>query len=224
MKEYLTVDVIETRLTSIDAAPSADSAALTPPIVKGQLKLVLARLTAATRRSPAGGPRPDFAANDAVVSSRPDGRRRASATVRSGDGARHKVRLRPIAAAAANQPLNSAGGAASSAAEEVALYQKQLRRQRHREWLRTHASALVATPTDAFAAAFGAGGMTRSAGVPRTGGYGGGAQSLSRSMELGLDRESTLAKARLQLAMRSLRAAEQVKARNRALLVIAILV
>eukprot|EP00967_Tisochrysis_lutea_P104920 scaffold159588_cov26-Tisochrysis_lutea.AAC.1 len=90
VKEYLTVDVIETRLTSIDAAPSADSAALTPPIVKGQLKLVLARLTAATRRSPAGGPRPDFAANDAVVSSRPDGRRRASATVRSGDGARHK--------------------------------------------------------------------------------------------------------------------------------------
>jgi hypothetical protein len=101
-----------------------------------------------------------------------------------------------------------------TAAEEAALYQKQIRRQRHREWLRTHGAVLGVEPSAAFAAAFGGGGAVSAGAVG--GGYPGGgkwagAHPLSRSMELGMDREAMMAKARLQMAMRGLRTAEQVR-------------
>ena len=72
VKEYLTCDVVETRLTSIDAAPSADAAALTPPLLKGRIKLVLARLSAGTRRA-AGGPAADYGAPTGGAAGAADG-------------------------------------------------------------------------------------------------------------------------------------------------------
>ena len=56
-KEYLSVDVLDTALTTIDAAPSADAQAVVAPALKGKLKLVIARLSSALPPpSPAAAP------------------------------------------------------------------------------------------------------------------------------------------------------------------------
>lgn len=194
-KEYLTCDIVETRLSSIDSSRSSDADALAPPLLKGRLKLVLARLTATTARGAAAGQRADYG--------NPSERRVASSRAAAGN---NKVRLRAIAASSA-----VACSGSSTAAEEAALYQKQLRRQRHREWLRTHGAALGHdTSARAIAAAFGGSGRQAGnvSGSPPT-------KETGRSLELTADREATLAKARLQMAMRGLRAAELARAAGR---------
>ena len=109
---------------------------------------------------------------------------------------KHKVRLRALTTS--NSNIQSVREPTS--ADETALYRRQLRRQKQREWLRTSGAALErgAAPGGAGKAAGG------DNGVAPTGALG----SVARALEMGMDEEQSLARAKLQLKQRELRAAQ----------------
>ena len=204
-KEYLTVDVLDTALTSIDSAPSADAAAVVQPALRGKLKLVLARLSSAS---------PGAKASAAAATAR-----RAAASPESSGAARQKVRLRALTDASAGVTNLPVRAREPTAAEEAALYRKQLRRQKQREWLRLGGGKAGASVTPLHLDA--AGGLSRSAEFPSGGGGAlgiggaGAAGTVARSLELGMADEHTLSRARLQLQQRSLKAAEAYRQSHR---------
>ena len=170
VKEYLSVEVIDTALNSIEAAPSADAPAVVEPMLRGKLKLVLARLTV-------GQPTPK-------LTSSIDKGLRASG---SPEGARQKVRLRALSTSGSN----ALTAREPTAADEAALYRRQLRRQKQREWLRMSGGGNPSLSASTGAL------------VPA-----GGVGTVARSLEMGASEEHSLSRARLQLQQRQLRAAE----------------
>jgi len=184
VKEYLSVDLLATQLTSIDAAPSADAAIVAAPLSRGKLKLVIARLSvekSATSHRPKGSTvgrgqsrstkvLPVDATSNAFALGDGD----------SPDEQIHKVRSRSL----------KSGGAASmlsgeqTSVDAAGLYKRQLRRQKQREWLRLSSSTSAVVSSTAGKAL-------------------GSIEDDKRT-----DEEQSLARARLQLQMRELRAAE----------------
>lgn len=194
VKEYMTVDLLGTRLTSIDAAPSMAAETEAPTQLRGQLKLVLARLSSGGLRvqgQPLAPPE--------------------SKGVQLTPTQCHKVRLRSLPMGTENVDHSRA----PTAAEESALFQRQLRRHKQREWLRANSQALT---SGALSRSQGANvaRANEAAGVGSAwAALGSAPGSVARSLELGLDKQHSLARARLQLSMRSLRAAEEYRRSHR---------
>ena len=198
-KEYMCVDVFATQLTSIDTAPSIDVAAATEPLLRGRLKLVLARLSAGTRRAGGGdlSRRPLSAGEHGMSSKTALGslqEQHADPSVQ-----KHKVRLRALP--------SDVGNVAWTGADEATLYQRQVKRERQREWLKQLYLAdgkAVSTSTPAHRFHDFAG---RASSQPT---------SLTRSLELpAVDESASLSHARLQLQQRQLRATEQYRHEHR---------
>ena len=130
VKEYLTADVFATTLTSIDAAPPTDAAEPPPPLRRGVLKLVLARFSVCAERPGSAPPKSLSRSADGALGW---GERAASD--------RNKVRLRALPSGSGNVERAHE----PTAAEAEAVYQRELRRQKRREWLRSHDFALAAS-------------------------------------------------------------------------------
>ena len=198
VKEYMSVDFFATQLTSVDTSPSVDATATTEPLLRGRLKLVLARLSAGTRRAGGGDQsRRPLSARDPGVDSRT-----ALGTQHDEDAhpsvQKHKVRLRALP--------SDVGNLAWTGADETTLHQRQVKRERQREWLKQ----LHLADGKAFSASTGrpfhdfAGRVSSQPG------------SLSRSLELpAMDESASLSHARLQLQQRQLRATEQYRQEHR---------
>ena len=196
-KEYIAVDVLATQLTSIDAAPSADAVATAAPVLRGRLKLVLARLSAAANKasgSGAGGSRTSGRASGRNAKVAPAELSASTGLLLESGSEQHKVRIRALST---SSNINRARE--PTAADEASLYQRQLRRQKQREWLRTSGATLAGGPAaDGVATA-------------KAGALG----AVARALEMGLDEQQSLARARLQLQQRELRAAEAARLSNR---------
>ena len=197
VKEYISADVIDMSRTSVDLAPS--TAASAEGRVRGQLKLVVARLSTATQRSPAN-------ANGSQGST--EGGQRVG-------GNAQKARLRALTAGGENARVRE-----PTAAEEMAVYQRQLLRQKRREWLRSSGVAnsppVDVTPDRPDAATSGLAALSASSPAAITRmfpgsarGSGGDLGSVARSFEMGMAEEHSLARARLQLQLRQLRDVER---------------
>lgn len=197
VKEYISADVIDMSRTSVDLAPS--TAASAEGRVRGQLKLVVARLSTATQRSSAN-------ANGSQGST--EGGQRVG-------GNAQKARLRALTAGGENARVRE-----PTAAEEMAVYQRQLLRQKRREWLRSSGVAnsppVDVTPDRPDAATSGLAALSASSPAAITRmfpgsarGSGGDLGSVARSFEMGMAEEHSLARARLQLQLRQLRDVER---------------
>ena len=218
-KEYLTVDVLDTALTTIDAAPSADAEAVVTPALRGKLKLVIARLSSAV-------PALKKAQQQAAAAAAAGARARSASPPRGGGGGgaaseagtRQKVRTRALTDASSGVANAQVSAREPTAAEEAALYRKQLRRQKQREWLRFGGGSASVAPgppgQGGQSVSRSAEGLFGARGGP--GGTAGGAPgSVARSLELGMGDEHSLSRARLQLQQRSLRVAESYRSSHR---------
>jgi len=223
-KEYLSVDVLDTALTSIDLAPSADVAAVVEPRRRGKLKLVIARLSCPVQGASSGSS-PDQPLHPGQPS------RALAAAAEVGAAPKQKVRTRALTDASdPNVPANVPKTREPTAAEEASLYRRQLRRQKQREWLRSTGGRVAPDPGVGGGGALGGAGQPlsrsadgftslglagRLAGAAAEGLGAGGAGSVARSLELGLSDEHSFSRARLQLQQRSLKAAEAYRAKHR---------
>lgn len=200
-KEHLVVDVLDTGLMHINSAQRPGSGAAAAPPLRGKLKLLMSRVSSA------------LPATTAVVMGTPLTGARYSGAVSSsprelGRGACQKVRARALSDAAAGSHVPSSFMAREvTAAEEAAHYRKQLRRQKHRAWLRFDGGvASAAFPTIPAV-------PHSSESLLATGT--GNTVSLARSLELGIEEEQSLARAKLQLQQRSLRSAAAYRESHR---------
>ena len=199
-KEYLSVDVLDTALTTIDAAPSADAEAVVTPALRGKLKLVVARLSAAV---------PSAVAKSSALARGSAVRTSGGSTTEAGGAVRQKVRMRALTDASQGSNIPTVKSREPTAAEEAALYRRQLRRQKQREWLRFGGGSSSVHPEAGRP-------LARSAeGLGAMFGAGGGAGSVARSLEMGMGDEHSLSRARLQLQQRSLRTAESYRESHR---------